>query len=347
LLFAVGSYILRRIVVVPFRKLLVATERVTAGDYEYAVHVPGSAEIADLAASFSIMQATLESKRQEVEAHVRSLEAANLALREAREEAIRSEKMASVGLLAAGMAHEVGTPLAAIIGYAGILADEVTGNPEQADYVRRIGQEAARIDRLVRELLDYARPRSPELELFDGCAVVRDTFEMLERQGVFKKIEMSIRCEEALPALYLDRHQFMQVFINLFINARDAMPQGGKLMVQIASSAGGEPAPTEPATGAVRGRRQSDFGGAFRAGFSPGQRGVPGVMVSVQDTGEGIAPEHLGRIFDPFFTTKGAGQGTGLGLAISARIVDSFGGRVTVQSEPGLGTIFTVWLPAA
>jgi signal transduction histidine kinase len=347
LLFAVGSYILRRIIVVPVRKLLVATERVTAGDYEHAVYVPGSAEIADLAASFSIMQATLQAKRQEVEAHVKSLEAANRALQEAREEAIRSEKMASVGLLAAGMAHEVGTPLAAIIGYAGILADEVASEPEQADYVKRIGQEAARIDRLVRELLDYARPRSPELELFDCDAVVRDTVEMLERQGGFKKITTEVRSGTALPRLYLDRYQFMQVFINLFINARDAMPQGGRLVVQVTAAADSEEATTETTAGKVMGRRRSDFGGAFRTLPPHAPRAVPAVVISVQDTGGGIAPEHLGRIFDPFFTTKVPGQGTGLGLAISARIVDSFGGRITVQSEVGRGTTFTVWLPAA
>ncbi|MCM2359773.1 MAG: HAMP domain-containing protein, partial [Geobacteraceae bacterium] len=117
LLLGFGSYLLSRVVVVPIKRLLATTERITAGDYSHVVHPPGSAEIAELSESFSLMQAALRSKREEVESHVQSLEQANIQLQAAREESLRSEKMASVGLLAAGMAHEIGTPLSAIIGY--------------------------------------------------------------------------------------------------------------------------------------------------------------------------------------------------------------------------------------
>lgn len=138
LLFGFGSYLLSRIVLVPIKRLLTATERITEGEYGHAVNVPGSAEIAELAESFTLMQEALKNKREEAESHVASLERANRSLEEAREETIRSEKMASVGLLAAGMAHEIGTPLAAIIGYAGILRDDLRDDPALDDYLCRI-----------------------------------------------------------------------------------------------------------------------------------------------------------------------------------------------------------------
>jgi two-component system, NtrC family, sensor kinase len=342
LLLVLGAFLLRRIVVLPVRTLLTATERITAGDYSHPITQRGSAELASLAASFNMMQETLKSRQEEVERHVASLEEANQALQRAREETIRSEKMASVGLLAAGMAHEVGTPLAAIIGYAGILADEVSGNADQADYVLRIGKEAARIDRLVRELLDYARPRPAENEPVHVTQVLAEVMEMLQRQGVFKQLETTLQCAEDLPTLTLDRHQLTQVFINLLLNGRDAMPNGGTLAVRVTA---GTFQPNGQGRGdQVRGRRRADFGGAFRRPFA-GESPIPAVVVEVSDTGEGIAPENLGKVFDPFFTTKEPGRGTGLGLAICARIIDSFGGRITVSSRSGTGTVFTIWLP--
>jgi signal transduction histidine kinase len=308
LLLGLGAFMLRRIVVSPLERMLAATKRIISGNYSHPLHVHGREEIAGLAESFNVMQETLKKRSEEVETHVRSLEEANRALQEARQESIRSEKMASVGLLAAGMAHEIGTPLAAIIGYNGVLADELAGDEEKSDYIRRIGQEAARIDRLVRDMLDYARPGKAREELLDVSELLDDLFGMLERQGVFKKVVTRLEVEPGIPQLYLDRHQLMQVLVNLVINARDAMPEGGELTARAASSA-------------------------------------DEVIIEIADTGAGILPENLEKIFDPFFTTKEPGSGTGLGLAISARLVESFGGRLYVRSQVGEGTTFTVWLP--
>jgi signal transduction histidine kinase len=288
---------------------LKATERVIYGDYSHPVHLPGSREIAGLADSFNLMQQGLKDRREEVELHLRSLEEANCALKEARLETIRSEKMASVGLLAAGMAHEIGTPLAGIIGYSGILADELATDPEKSDYLRRIADDAARIDRLVRDLLNYARPVKPEIERIPVKEFLEDLFVMLVRQGALKRIEAHLKIAEELPPLYLDRHQLLQVVMNLVMNARDAMPAGGRIEVS-----------------ACPGHGES-------------------VVISVADSGEGILPENIEKIFDPFFTTKEPGMGTGLGLAISARLVESFGGKITVASKPGAGTKFTLLLP--
>jgi hypothetical protein len=347
LLLTIGSYLLSRIVILPIRKLLAATERIAAGDYSHTVHAHGGAEISELAHSFNVMQAALKSKQEEADAHMRSLEKANSDLQAAREETIRSEKMASIGLLAAGTAHEIGTPLSAIIGYTGILLDELKDDEKKADYLRRIEHESARIDRIVRDLLNYARPTSAEFEQVDISLLLRDTLDMLERQGIFKKIETSVLVEKGVPPIFIDRHQMMQVLINLIINARDAMPDGGEIAVraytgELRMHQARDSRLPSPIT---MGRRKEDFKGAFRASFLSGRSFTDCVKLEVRDNGAGIDEENLGRIFDPFFSTKEPGKGTGLGLSISARIIDSFGGRMTVESVKGKGTRFIIWLP--
>jgi two-component system NtrC family sensor kinase len=349
LLLALGSYLLSRIVVIPIRKLLAATERIAAGDYSHTVPVPGGAEIAELAESFNMMLAALRSKQEEAEAYMKSLERANSELQAAREETIRTEKMASVGLLAAGMAHEIGTPLAAIIGYSGILRDELAGDAMQADYLRRIEQESARIDRIVRDLLNYARPSKADYEDVDAAALLNDTFDMLESQGILKRIKTSLEVEKGIPSLFVDRNQLMQVLINLIVNARDAMPEGGEIAVRVyAGEVRMNPGKNSHLPPFITmGRRKEDFQGAFRASFLSGRSFTNCVKIEVRDNGTGIDEEVMGKIFDPFFTTKEPGKGTGLGLSISARIIDAFGGRITVESAKGKGTRFVIWLPAS
>jgi two-component system, NtrC family, sensor kinase len=318
LLLGMGSFILSRIVVKPISRLLAATEKITGGQYGQQVRVSGSAELARLAESFNDMSATLLQKEQEVSGHVTALEKANANLRQAREEAIRTEKMASIGLLAAGMAHEIGTPLASIMGYAELAAGEQLDSATVQDYARRIAGDCTRIDRIVRGLLDYSRPRAATIESCDVRRLVMTTIEMLSQQGAFKEIRLATDCDEKMPEVCIDPHQFQQVLINLLLNSRDAMAAGGKL--------------------AVRGKPDNS---RMLSGQSPSC-----LRVDVLDNGSGIPDEHLQRIFDPFFTTKPPGKGTGLGLAISARIIEGFGGRIEVQSKPGKGTCFSIWLPA-
>lgn len=308
LLLVLGGYILSRIVVRPVNRLLTATEKITGGLYGHTVAVSGTLELARLADSFNQMSETLLQKQQQVMSHVDALEQANNELKLAREEAVRSEKMASVGLLAAGTAHEIGSPLASILGYAEILAAEAVPGSAQAEYHRRIIDGCERIDRIVRGLLDYARPRQPSCEEVDLGALVAETVELLQHQGLFKQCRIAVSCEEALPCLFLDPHQLKQVLINLLINSNDAMPEGGSLKVIV--------------------RQEAVF-----------------LLVEIYDSGVGIAPELQEKIFDPFFTTKETGRGTGLGLAISAGIVESLGGRILVKSRPGAGSCFTVRLP--
>ncbi|WP_277058107.1 sensor histidine kinase [Trichlorobacter lovleyi] len=310
LLLGLGAFILSRIVVAPVNRLLSATEKITGGVYGHQLTVTGALELARLAESFNAMSSTLEQKQHEVTSHVAMLEQVNRDLQLAREEAVRSEKMASVGLLAAGTAHEIGTPLASVIGYAEILSQELENNPVQADYLARILDSCGRIDRIVKGLLEYARPKQAAHEPVDLSLLMRATVELLQHQGFFKGIKLTMTTEFASSLASLDPHQLQQVLINLLINASDAMPQGGDIKLVLKQDADKK-----------------------------------AQLLEVWDTGTGIAPEHLGKLFDPFFTTKSPGKGTGLGLAISARIIESFGGRITVQSRVGLGSCFTIHLP--
>lgn len=308
LLLGLGSFVLSRIVVNPINRLSTATEKITGGQYGQKLNVSGGAELARLAAAFNEMASALQSKDHQVNEQMASLKQVNSDLSQAREETVRTEKMASIGLLAAGMAHEIGTPLASIMGYAELTAAEQPDSPAIQDYSRRIAEDCSRIDRIVRGLLDFSRPRASSGEDADVRDVVLSTVELMTQQGVFKKLNLNIDIDEGLPPARCDHHQLQQVAFNLLLNSRDATPDGGTI--------------------AVRAVREGDI-----------------IRLDVTDSGSGISDDSMKHIFDPFFTTKPPGRGTGLGLAISARIVEGFGGRITAESKVGEGSCFTVRLP--
>jgi two-component system, NtrC family, sensor kinase len=310
LLLGLGSFVLSRIVVKPINRLLTATEKITGGQYGQRLNVSGSAELARLATAFNEMASALRNKDRQVTEQMTALEKANSDLRQAREETIRTEKMASIGLLAAGMAHEIGTPLASIMGYAELSAGEQPDNSAIQDYARRISEDCSRIDRIVRGLLDFSRPRTLSGENADVRDVVLSTLDLMTQQGVFKQLNLCMEIDEGLLPASCDQHQLQQVVINLLLNSRDATPAGGTIT--------------------VRAGREGDH-----------------IRLDVIDSGTGIAEESMKNIFDPFFTTKPPGKGTGLGLAISARIVEGFGGRITAASKVGEGSCFSVRLPLA
>jgi signal transduction histidine kinase len=311
LLLWLGSFVLSRIVVNPINKLLTATEKITGGLYGQRLHLSGSAELVGLADAFNRMSATLQDKDRQVAEQMTALEQANRQLSQARAEAIRTEKMASIGLLAAGMGHEMGTPLASIMGYADLIAGEDPHNSAIQDYARRISTDCARIDRIVRGLLDYSRPRSGSGERADVHQVVAASMELLTQQGAFKQLQVYMQVDPTLPPCMADPYQLQQVLVNLLLNSRDALPACGGVLEVSARYESGE------------------------------------VCIHVRDNGTGITEEHLKHIFDPFFTTKQPGKGTGLGLALSTRIVEEFGGRIEVASRVGVGSCFSIRLPVA
>jgi signal transduction histidine kinase len=305
-LFLFGLYLLNRNVVRPIGLLLATTRWVAAGDLDQQVSEAGPREISLLASSFNVMVSALRESRQHSEDHIRSLQRTNEELRQARSELLRSEKMATVGHLAAGMAHEVGNPLAAVVGYLALLKMELPVG-RQREIAEHAAVEVERIDRLVRELLDYAKPGEEMAESFDPLTVLQEALTLLDHQGLFSGVKLVDALPQQLPRVVMVRHRLLQVFVNLLVNAQDALPVEGEIHLT-----GGE---TDDS-----------------------------VWLGFADNGVGIAEQDLPHIFDPFFTTKAPGKGCGLGLAVCYRVLEEAGGRIEVQSDAGTGSVFSVYM---
>ncbi len=281
-----GIVILSRNVVRPVNRLNEATAAVADGDLETHVIIDGPREISDLGESFNRMTD---------------------ALRNGRDELLRSERMASVGHLSAGMAHEIGNPLAAIIGYLELLKSDIK-DEAQLDIVSRSLHESARIDRLVRDLLDYAAPSGVVDGPVDPCMIIDSTVKSLQSQPVFDGYPITISCPSTLSWVCINPHKLTQVLVNLISNARDASEAGKEITVEAAQSS-------------------------------------EDVLISVHDQGSGIDADTRIQIFDPFFSTKQEGEGRGLGLTICHRIIAEAGGRIEVVSNKENGSTFLVRLP--
>jgi signal transduction histidine kinase len=229
-------------------------------------------------------------------------------LREAQAQLVHSEKLAAMGRLSATIAHEVNNPLGIIKNYLHLLRVQNPGGDETAQNVMIVSEEVNRIADIVRRLLDFHRPASPGLHDFDLWQVVDDCLRLLKKSHAHQNVTVNLPPDRAPVPVRANAEELKQVFLNLFMNALDAMPQGGTLSVRLIP------------------RRRS-------------------VLAQVRDTGSGIAPENLPRIFEPFFTTKSEGQGTGLGLYVCYGIIQRHGGRIVVSNHPDGGAVFTVRLP--
>jgi two-component system NtrC family sensor kinase len=224
----------------------------------------------------------------------------------------QADKMSSIGLLAAGVAHEVNTPLAVISSYAQMLAKQLTGDEKKSALMEKITRQTFRASEIVNNLLNFSRTSGTEFGEIDINKVVHDTLALLEHQFKTAHIEVRPEFTAGLPPIQGNAGRLQQVFLNLFLNAKDAMPGGGRLTVATANGVG--------------------------------------VNVAVSDTGSGIAPEHINRIYDPFFTTKtspreGQSRGTGLGLSVTYGIIQEHAGKIRVDSRPGAGTTFHLEFP--
>ena len=221
---------------------------------------------------------------------------------------VQTDKLSSIGLLAAGVAHEVNTPLAVISTYAQMLAKQVTGDEQKTKLLEKIAKQTFRASEIVNSLLSFSRTSQSDFDDVDLNRVIRETMSLIEHQLQKAGIQVDLRLEETMRPIRGNAGKMQQVFLNLFLNARDAMERGGVLSVK--SSGAGATA-----------------------------------LVEVADTGKGIGREDLSRIYDPFFTTKAAKKGTGLGLAVTYGIVREHGGSIEVESRPGEGTRFRLEFP--
>jgi len=299
---AFGRYLVTRLVTGPMDRLVEATQAVAEGELARRAPAAGTREFDRLADSVNRMTESL-------------LDAQGLL--------VRAEKLASVGRLAAGVAHEVGNPLSAIENYVEVLRRR-GADPE---LVAAVAREAERIDVIVRSLLDYARPRAAQWDSLDLSEVMESAVALLGAQGVLRPVTVDWTAVPGLPRVPGDRAALEQVFVNLLLNAVDAAGPGGRIAVRGAATSLG-------AAGA----------GARHLADRPD--GTAAVEVVVADSGAGVPAELRERVFDPFFTTKEPGRGTGLGLAIVLRTVHDHGGRVDVGTSDLGGASFTVTLPA-
>lgn len=305
LLIIFGTFLLGRKLVRPLDSFVRVAEKVADGDLSQRVDYEGKNEIGRLALAFNSMTQRLESE-------VRGLEQANVDLHSAQADLVRSEKLASVGRLAAGVAHEVGNPLGAILGYTQMLIKGGTDAHEQRDYLSRIEKEVRKIDGTLRELLDYSRVSEVKVRPVGVNNILKDAVSLVSHQKDFGSVDIQWRLDEGLPPVMADEYQLRQIFVNMLLNAVDAMPKGGELLLV---------------------SEQRDSGGTGWA------------KVIISDTGGGIAAENMNKIFDPFYTTKDPGSGTGLGLSISQSIIESFGGKIEVESKEGEGASFIISFP--
>lgn len=231
-------------------------------------------------------------------------------LQETHLQLVSSEKMASLGKLAAGIAHEINNPLGGILIYSSLMIEDLPQDDPKRGDLSRIVQETGRCKEIVKSLLEFARQTEPKMEPTDINRAITEGLFFLENQALFHNVRIIKKLDPVLPFVKGNAGQLKQVFMNIIVNAAEAIHGSGTLTIN-----------TSP---------------------TPDRKSV---LVEFTDTGEGIPEENLSRIFDPFFTTKDVGKGTGLGLATSYGIVEEHGGKISVKSKVGEGTTFTIELP--
>ena len=289
---------LSRFMVRPLDRLMQGVRQLETGDLDTSIPVQGEDEIARLSHSFNRMTGSLRTRDEE--------------LRSSRDQLIESGKLAAVGELAAGVAHEIGNPLAAISGYIQLLRD-MSGDDRAAHYLKEMENEVGFIDAIIRELLDFARPARSEDRRVDVNGLVHEALRMLSFHKDLRGVKMESETDPSGPHVMGSRKELLQAVLNLTLNAGQAAGDKGRVTVRVASAGEGVP----------QGR----------------------VAVFVSDDGTGVPPALAGKIFDPFFTTRR--QGTGLGLSITYRIIQRHDGEVAVLKRPEPGATFRILLPLA
>ena len=329
---AFGVTLLRRRLVRPLQRLAGVARGLADGDLGVRAPAEGPRETWEVATAFNDMSEALETRTGALEKAVSDLRRSNEQLRDARVELDRAERLAAVGSLAAGVAHEVGNPMGAMLAFVELAKRDVGLTTEGRGHLERVLQEGERVRNILRQLLDFSRPPRTERLPVDLLAVARETAGLVGAQPRYSAVRVDVLAEEEPPLALADRAAVGQILLNLLLNAMDAL---------VASE---EP---DPHVGiSVRA-----LAGSARAGEDLGQasgrRCFRAVECRVFDNGPGIAEADRERIFDPFFTTKDPGEGTGLGLSNALRIADELGGRLRLQPAEGQGAEFSLELPVA
>jgi two-component system NtrC family sensor kinase len=308
------SFFITTGIIRPLREMVASTRKIAEGDLSHEVPLTSQDEIGQLAESFNHMLVSLKEARQEVEDYGRVLEEKveerSQQLRQIQAKLMQAEKLASLGRLASGVAHEINSPLNGILALSHLLMRRLKDQPDLQKELEIIVKEATRVSAIVRGLLDFSRESKPQKRPCNVNQLILHTLSLVEGQAVFQNIRVVRNLGAQVPILLLDGNQIQQVFMNILLNAADAMANQGTLTIT--------------------------------SSHAPGDSFV---QVKFTDTGCGIPEENLNKIFDPFFTTKADKKGTGLGLAVSYGIIDRHRGRIEVQSEVGRGTTVAIHLP--
>lgn len=277
-------------------------------------------ELQRLSSALNRMLSRISKDRKRLQKTVMSLERANADLQNAQNEILSAEKMASVGRLAAGVAHEIGNPIGIVLGYIDMLKQDDLNTEDRNDFLKRAENEIQRINTVIRQLLDLARPKTFEPQPLSVHVLIRDMVEVMRLQPIMKDIQIEPDLGAEVDSVWGDEDQLRQVFLNIFLNAADAIHSdrnctNGKVIVRT------QIPPLDE-------KSRSDF-----------------LRIEFSDNGTGIDPQQLQNIFDPFYTTKEPGKGTGLGLAVSYMIIERLGGRISAKSRLAQGATFRIDLP--
>ncbi len=318
------SGFISRLVYRPLRDLESGAKRVSSGNLGQLIPVRSKDEFGQLAESFNAMTLALGNSQTELQEWARTLERKvaerTKELRIAEAETARTEKLASVGLLAAGIAHELNNPLTGVLTFSHLLRKKMPDGSQDAEDLDLVIRETKRCAAIIRRLLDFAREKPPEKKFADINKIIENTGRIIENPAAFRDIKIQMDLDPDLPPLWGDADLIEQVIMNMLVNAQHAIEHEGSIT--------------------IRTRRV-----AKPLGQEPGDVPVPMVEISIIDSGCGISQENLKRVFDPFFTTKEVGKGTGLGLSVSHGIVKAHGGTIEVDSVVGKGSTFRVYLP--
>jgi signal transduction histidine kinase len=330
---AFGVTVLRRRVVLPLQRLAAAARGLAEGGFDARVPEEGPREALEVAAAFNEMSEALAARTAALEKAVADLRAANAELRRTRAGLDRAERLAAVGRLAAGVAHEVGNPMGALLAFVDLAARDPGLAPASREHLARAAEQGERVRRILRQLLDFARPgaaRAPSRPL-DLAAAAREAVTLVQAQSRYAGVRFAVVEEGAPPRALGDPAGVAQILLNLLLNAAEAVRAGGGSAVSLV---------VRPAAWAARAGEPRESGRPRRA--------PDAVECVVADDGAGIAPEDRERIFDPFFTTREPGEGTGLGLSNSLRLAEEMAGALELVEPPlGWRTAFALRLPAA
>ncbi len=316
--------LLKRLIYRPLRDLESGAEKVTAGQLDHDIPVRSNDEFGRVAGSFNHMTAALSESRQEMQQLVQTLELKvaerTKELLVAKAEVAQGEKLASIGVLASGIAHELNNPLTGVLTFTSLMRKKTPEGSEDAEDLDLVIRETKRCASIIKRLLDFAREKVPVKGFYSLNQVIEDTVRFVERPASLQQVEIGTELDPALPQAWGDADLIKQVVLNLLVNAQQAITGKGSITIQ-----------SRPLAASAQARSDG--------------AAVPMVEFVVTDTGCGIPQANLQRIFDPFFTSKEVGKGTGLGLSVSYGIVKAHGGRISVESVVGSGTTFRVCLP--